>query len=363
MKMSFPIRKHYMKGQLYWIVDLRKIGKGRKVYKTKAEAEAASGTISAEFLDNGAVFLADNKRDNLTQNKLADRLAEFGVSLDTVVTQWIEAFGNTSDISTADALQECIIDKERTGKRERTTQQYQYTFDELKKHLPSKLALCRTAHVEAWLHKAKWKPRTQKSQLSHAQAFFSWCVRKGYLKKNPCEGTEPILVEHDVPGILTVEQAQKLMDVCHKNVPKFLTYLALTLFAGIRPQEVFRMTWADVDLQQGHVSLTGPQTKTRARRIVTLTPNAIAWLKLGGDLPPKNWQRNLNRVRDIAGITEWPHDAARHSYCSYSLPIHGAMQTALNAGHSEDILFKHYREVVTKQEAEKFWQIFPKHQT
>jgi len=36
-----------------------------------------------------------------------------------------------------------------------------------------------------------------------------------------------------------------------------------------------------------------------------------------------------------------------------------ASKTALEAGHTEQILFNHYRELVTKEDAKEFWSITP----
>lgn len=61
----------------------------------------------------------------------------------------------------------------------------------------------------------------------------------------------------------------------------------------------------------------------------------------------------------LSGIL-WPHNVTRHTFCSYHLAAFGsAAQTALEAGHSEAILFTHYRELVTPEAASKFWSIRP----
>jgi hypothetical protein len=36
-----------------------------------------------------------------------------------------------------------------------------------------------------------------------------------------------------------------------------------------------------------------------------------------------------------------------------------ASQTALEAGHTEVVLFRHYREVVTPDQAAEFWAVLP----
>ena len=51
----------------------------------------------------------------------------------------------------------------------------------------------------------------------------------------------------------------------------------------------------------------------------------------------------------------------RHTYASYHLAYHGSPdRTAHELGHRDtNMLYKHYRQLVTKDEAEAFWAIKP----
>jgi integrase len=62
----------------------------------------------------------------------------------------------------------------------------------------------------------------------------------------------------------------------------------VALFTGIRPQEVLRLSWDNVKLDRNFVEVPAAKAKTRQRRIVELSENAGAWLKVGGPLPPVN---------------------------------------------------------------------------
>jgi integrase len=57
----------------------------------------------------------------------------------------------------------------------------------------------------------------------------------------------------------------------------------------------------------------------------------------------------------------WPKNCLRHSFASYHLAMHeSADKTALQMGHrSTTMLFEHYRELVTRSDAERFWGILP----
>jgi hypothetical protein len=54
----------------------------------------------------------------------------------------------------------------------------------------------------------------------------------------------------------------------------------------------------------------------------------------------------------------WPRNVARHSWVSYRLAASSsAAETAMEAGHSEVMLFRNYRELVGPEEAARFWGI------
>ena len=57
----------------------------------------------------------------------------------------------------------------------------------------------------------------------------------------------------------------------------------------------------------------------------------------------------------------WANDIMRHSYGSYHLAKHqDAAMTALQMGHIRtDILFNHYRELVSREDADAYWKIRP----
>ena len=137
-----------------------------------------------------------------------------------------------------------------------------------------------------------------------------------------------------------------------------IPYLAIGLFAGVRPLEIQRLQQQDFTDQ--YIEITAANAKTRKRRLVSLSSNLKGWLRLGGDMPPINKPKRLSRILQKAGL-EWKPDIMRHSYASYHLALHqSADKTALEMGHRDtNMLFRHYRELVTKEEAQAYWRIEP----
>jgi len=56
----------------------------------------------------------------------------------------------------------------------------------------------------------------------------------------------------------------------------------------------------------------------------------------------------------------WKQNCLRHSFCSYAVALKGLEWTSDQADHSIAILKRDYREVVTKEDAKKYFSILVK---
>ncbi len=90
----------------------------------------------------------------------------------------------------------------------------------------------------------------------------------------------------------------------------------------------------------------------------------MPWLAVGsreGSGPwPKNYRKRQARLLVAAGVS-WGHDILRHSFASYHLAAHrNAALTAHELGHANSqMLFAHYRELVTREAGLAWWEIRP----
>jgi integrase len=139
--------------------------------------------------------------------------------------------------------------------------------------------------------------------------------------------------------------------------------LAIGAFAGLRAAEIARLDWSAVDLGRRIIELRAGQAKTASRRIVPISDNLAAWLspleRQGLVVPEKVVFVKITKLAKSLGL-EWPHNALRHSYISYRIAVvQSAAQVALEAGNSPTIIFKHYRELVTKESADLWFSILP----
>jgi len=375
MKTPRAVKNH---GKTRWLVDLREIGGGRFFIETQNAAKSFQAAKLDEYAKYGQ--LAFELPHETRQRYLAaeNRLVELGATLEQVIAWFEQTHRPAVSKTVPEAVLECLDAKRKAGRKRRTVDQLSYALDSFKKSLLPGVICSEvtTEQVESWLANPKWSARTRKGHLINIRTFFSFARKRSWCPVDPAEHVENILVDEKPPGILTVAQAERLLAATLKRRPDFLPFIVLGLFAGVRSDELKQLIWENVNLKTGYCEITAAIAKGRRRRLIKLHDNVIQWLELGGKLPVIGWQDRWDVVRKAAGFAvavkrkgkrtqptngdPWPKNALRHSFCSYCLPIHGAAQSAEWAGHSEAMLFAHYRELVTKPEAEKFWKLTPK---
>ena len=208
---------------------------------------------------------------------------------------------------------------------------------------------------------------------------FTLAVRRGYTHANPFDRIAMKKQPVREIEILTVDEARAAIAACrdHKAntaLPKSyridatsaLPAVAIQLFAGVRPAEVTRLDWADVAFDHGTIRIAGKHAKTRSARIIPMEDNLVGWLKTipeeerAGPVCPSGFQKKMQAVRSAAGFSD-RQDVLRHTFASYHLAAYADVNRLREAmGHeTADVLFNHYRAVVTKRDALAFWSIAP----
>lgn len=166
-----------------------------------------------------------------------------------------------------------------------------------------------------------------------------------------------------VIDIFTPDEMEKLLK--HAE-PVLVPVLAIGAFAGLRTAEIERLDWAEVNLKTRLIEVKAQKAKTRARRLVPITKNLATWLKPLAQSAGKVWPQSapylfeLQREAGKAAGVPWKHNALRHSFISYRLAlVKGVDQVALEAGNSAQMIFQHYRELVTEKAAKAWFGITP----
>jgi len=192
------------------------------------------------------------------------------------------------------------------------------------------------------------------------RGFFCWCQRRGFCHAIPTDAITRSRVTPKPPGILAPAQVKAMLDAAARNDPGLLAYLAIGFFAGLRTCELQRLTWAAIT---DHIHVGAETAKTREQRYVTILPNLRKWLaqcpRTG--IAPTSPRKRLVRLRDAAGITDWPSNAMRHSFATYHLAaFQDSPRTSHELGHrNPDMLYRHYRNLATRQHGLAYFKIRP----
>jgi len=214
-------------------------------------------------------------------------------------------------------------------------------------------------------------PRTVINHRTVIHALFAEGVRLRWADFNVVEGALRPKLTPEEKGILTVDQADRLLRAADDGI---VPPLAIALFAGLRVSEIKRLDWADVDLGRGFIRV-GFHGKT-GKRLVPVTENLAAWLRPvasdRGPVWPANGRKRFESVQrlagfgsdsdalDSSGLRPWPHNALRHSYGSYWAALHADLpRLADQMGNSAETIQKHYLERVYPDDAERYFGLLP----
>lgn len=277
----------------------------------------------------------------------------------------IPKLGESNSVPISKVIADCLASKATANLRSeyiRSLRFYLEGFARGRERMP--ITAVNLEIIEKWFAGRKETPSSRRSNIGRLSSLFSYAWRRGFVKENPCRRLERIRVDPKPPRILTPLEARTILHYMAKDGRRRwrLPQIALGLFAGIRPTELTRLHWRDIDLTKQLVRIDASASKIRRRRIVPLSDNCVSWLRLckphTKPLGAKRWKwiRNLERGTGI----KWDKDILRHSAASYLLSQHEDVgRVARWLGNSPDILLNHYAELVCAQDALAFWKITP----
>jgi integrase len=160
-------------------------------------------------------------------------------------------------------------------------------------------------------------------------------------------------------AIFTPENITELLTKADNTLRPFL---ALGAFAGLRMAELQRLDWKEIDLDRGFITVDASKAKTRQRRLVPISDNLKLWLTpcKQGIGPVCVHQRPQIAAAKLCEGVQWQENGLRHSFISYRLAIlHDTARVALEAGNSPEVIFSHYRELVTPETATAWFSVKP----
>lgn len=221
--------------------------------------------------------------------------------------------------------------------------------------------------------KERWpeNPTSRHNTRRCLSRFCSWCMLRPrrWMTSNPAAAklieTKPSYAMSDAePEIFTLREVMRMIAAARRfKDGKFLRFIVLSLFVGLRPKEAVRVRSDQPRLIEGELRLDAAQTKTGSSRTILLPDVAVAWLKVCPEGKTFDWKNNRLQwleFKTMAKIKVWPHDGLRHTAISYYFRALGSYGLSAEwAGNSEDVIKKHYQGRVSTQESNIYWNLYP----
>jgi integrase len=293
-------------------------------------------------------------RDLAGTESLAAMASEYGQHFKKVVRR----------ITIPEVVAEMLLHRKQDGASKVYLGQLKTTLSRFGAKFPGEILNATSQEIDAWLRSLKVAPGTRNSMLRCIKVFFSFARSRNYLPEDRSTAADSVRLIKNVSDDYSIFTPQQMETILHAAPPRLIPILAIEAFSGIRVAELNRLDWSAVDLDRRIIELRADQAKTASRRVVPITDNLAAWLApielKGKVVAAKNLYVDMTALTRALKI-EWPRNVLRHSFISYRIAmVKSADQVALEAGNSPSIIFKHYRELTTEDEANKWFGILPK---
>lgn len=223
---------------------------------------------------------------------------------------------------------------------------------------------CRRALATAFV-----TPQQFRKGRAVLSAVFSTGLRRGWCSANPVQKIQlPRICEQRKP-ILSPAEMQQLMHAARiYRGGCCLPAVAVMLYAGVRPHEVLRLRWGELDLRAGCISILPQHSKTGGARRVSICAPLLRLLRANRrpdeeKLCPPCWVQHWRAVRASAGWdpqrNPWCPDVLRHTFASYHLchfRDYGLLQWEL--GHRDAVLLRtRYVDMRGVVNPARFWSV------
>jgi integrase len=375
-------------------------GKRRMVkYKSLEAAKAGAKEIIQTLTSGVAHVAAFTPKETASINEAVDILTPLEISLSNAVRQFAEAHKILRGGSIVSAAQFYAKHLEEENRRSaltpitfpelttkfldsiKETKSRRYILDlksKLKKAsgvFKGQIRGIRADDIDEWLSgMKKASGRTKNNYRMALLTLFSYARDKKHLPRGERTEAEFATRYDDKGGDIGIYTPEEFRTLLENIEERFVPFIALGGFAGLRTIEILRLEWKDVWFDKGVIEVGKDKAKTATRRLAPIVPALEAWLKPRSKTGPiltgirdefhftKLFKDATSKLVDAQGepLLTLVHNGLRHSFCSYRLAItKSAAQVSLEAGNSPKMLFENYRELVTEKAAQEYFGIVP----
>ncbi len=348
--------------KIRWTEDGKPKEAFRKEYK---DAAALQACIRERFIGDSN---EEYRKTHLSDSQLKDAEAAL-LELDgrlslreasrLALKHWVDA---SSGICIEEARWRFSESLESEGLRAETVTKYKQTAKRIASGLEGKRTSDLTHEcVRSFMGQFK-NPLNFNARRRELNRFINYIVDSGWLPSNPLNGIKAKKNDPKQHEVISPEQVAELLRLAACDFPAgAVPYLALSVFAAIRPQEMKRLSSQSnlkdlINIDTGIITLPANVAKGRRIRKIKIRPALRACLEAYPE-PPRLIDSQMRRLKKQLSF-RIPHDGLRHTGITGIYMEHRSFgDTALETGNSERIIRDHYLGFWTDTQAERFWSL------
>lgn len=377
----------------YYLVDRMTAGRReRRGFDTLARAKTYCELLDAKLQREGTSALS------LTPAQRADahralKLLDGQASLADAAAAWLARNGRDGSLTVAELGQKWLAALKVQGCRPTTLRERAHKVSRLSAQFGSRTAASMTrAEITDWLA-ANWAGATWDGYRRAYRAMFEFAVAEKLLEANPIVGIKAIRTDERLPAAMSAATVTRLLRAAEQWTPQLVPTLAVQFFGGLRPGEALGLQWENVNFKDCEIRVMPETSKMRRTRIVEFDGQLAAWLapyrKPAGPVgisTPAQFDYLMRRKPigpdyEQAGVpiakrqpdarprgllnaasVKWIQDGPRKTFASAHYAVHkDAAKLAALLGHTggHDILFRHYRSLLSPKEGARLFEIMP----
>lgn len=336
--------------------------------------ETAAINEAVDILRPLGVPLTEAVRQFAFARKRLNGEGEIADAVDFFLAQ--KAKAKLPEVRIPDLVEKLLADLRSKEKSRRYVLDMQARLNRAAESFTGKISEVRSPQIDDWLTSMKEASgRTKNNYRTALITLFSFARQKGYLARGQETEAEFSARYDDKGGEIGIYTPEQLEMLLTKIAPRFVPFVAIGAYAGLRSAEIVRLEWPEIRFDQDVVEIKAAKAKTASRRLVPITPALRAWLepfrqKEGRVLHAipdefalaKNLRKAVGEIRSDKGkaLIKIVHNGLRHSFITYRMAIlKNAAEVALEAGNSPRMIFEHYRELATAGQAEEWFALRP----
>ncbi|OJV22946.1 MAG: hypothetical protein BGO12_02585 [Verrucomicrobia bacterium 61-8] len=266
------------------------------------------------------------------------------------------------------------IEEQKKSRRYRLDMQAR--LNKAKETFSGNVADLHATDINLWLKEMKHTSgRTKNNYRSSLATLLSYAREEGYLPRGVQTEAEFSKRYDGKGGEIGIYTPEKLHTLLFKIEPRLTPFVAIGAFAGLRTAEIVRLEWTEVRFGQKVIEIKASKSKTASRRLAPILPVLAEWLapmrKESGRVLvgvhdefaiATQFKKAVDAITDKMGkpLVKIVHNGLRHSFITYRMAIlKNAAEVALEAGNSPRMIFEHYRELATGEEAKDWFGARP----